>query len=72
MGRISRIQLFKILIFMNGGTITWLGWWAYRGCLGGSTYGWSGGGGEDMVVDKGEDYNKGFLHIPVDTEVFHT
>jgi hypothetical protein len=25
-----------------------------------------------MVVDKGEEDNKGFLHMPVDIEVFHT
>ena len=32
------------------------------------------GGGREIiyVVDKGEEYNKGVLHIPVDTEVFHT
>jgi hypothetical protein len=25
-----------------------------------------------MVVDKGEEENKAFLHMPMDTEGFHT
>jgi hypothetical protein len=33
---------------------------------------WVEGGQQGMVVDKGEEDNKGLLHISMDIEVFHT
>jgi hypothetical protein len=33
---------------------------------------WVGVGKQCMVVDKGEEDNKGFLHMSTDIEVFHT